>query len=205
MIALTTIRAIPVVRSDRSIRPKLERAEDLSQWILDGSGEWSASSGRLLLTKAGVPSGSIRRPAALAILKSQDFQRVTIEVDLKSTAPVETERRDLDLVFGYQSPSKFYYVHLAGVADNVHNGVFLVNDADRRRIDSGKGQPQLRDLEWHHVKIVRDGTTGQVDVYVDNSPSAVLSANDKTFQTGRVGFGSFDDTGEFRSIWIRGI
>jgi len=192
------------LQHERSIRPKLEQDADLSKWDLDGSGEWSASHGTLLLTKAGVPGGPIRRPSALAILKSEDFQRVTIEVSLKSTAPLETERRDLDVVLGYRSPSQFYYVHLAGLADDVHNGIFVVANSDRRRIDSGKGQPTLRDQDWHHVRVVRDGTTGRIDVYVNDSSTPVLSAVDKTFPAGRVGFGSFDDTGEFKSIWIRG-
>lgn len=188
----------------RSLRPKLSEPKDLSQWTIDGSGEWQIENGRLIISKAGVPAGPIRRPAALAILKSDDFQRVTIEVQVKSNAPLETERRDLDLVFGYRSSTQFYYVHLSGVADDVHNGIFVVANADRRRIDTGKGQPQLRDEDWHHVRLARDGVSGQIDVYVDNSSTPVLSAIDKTFPAGRIGFGSFDDTGEFKSIWIRG-
>jgi hypothetical protein len=188
----------------RSLQPKLSEPKDLSQWTIDGSGEWKVENNKLIITKAGITAGPIRRPAALAILKSDDFQRVTLEVQVKSNAPLETERRDIDLVFGYRSAAQFYYVHLSGVADDVHNGIFVVANADRRRIDTGKGLPQLRDQDWHHVRLVRDGVSGQIDVYVDNSSAPVLSAVDKTFPTGRIGFGSFDDTGEFKSIWIHG-
>jgi hypothetical protein len=107
-------------------------------------------------------------------------------------------------VIAYESPTRFYYVHLAGIADNVHNGIFLVNNSDRVRIDSGTGKPQLTDLRWHHVRVTRDGTSGQISVYVDNSKRPVLEAIDTTICCGRVGFGSFDDTGEIRRIAITG-
>ena len=158
-----------------------------------------------MLFKAGVPAGPIRRPAALAILKTKPFRRVTVEADIRSTAPLDTVRRDLDIIVGYESPSRFYYIHLAGISDNVHNGIFLVNNANRVRIDGGKGKPQLVDSTWHLVRVERDGSTGRIEVFMDRSKTPVLEARDTTICCGRVGFGSFDDTGEFRRILIKGI
>jgi hypothetical protein len=95
-------------------------------------------------------------------------------------------------------------VHLSAVTDAVHNGIFLVADADRRRIDSGDAKPLLTDQQWHKVRLVRDGTTGKIDVYIDGSASPVLTAIDHTIAAGRVGLGSFDDTAEFREITVKG-
>lgn len=204
----TVILVVSVVsgtnQTSRSIRPRLNGAGDMSVWSFVGSGKWEIGDGKLMLVKAGIPEKTIRRPAALAIVQSDPFQSVTVDLELRSTAPLETLRRDVDLVFGYESPTRFYYVHLAGVVDDVHNGIFLVADADRRRIDSGKAQPQLKDLAWHKARLVRDGLTGKIEVYFDNSAAPVLTANDQTIKSGRVGVGSFDDTGEFRSISISG-
>jgi len=188
-----------------SFKPNLDTPSRINEWEVDGSGLWKTSDGRLTLWKAGVPSGQIRRPAALAIFKGKPFRQVTIEADIRCTAPLDVIRRDLDVVFAYESPSRFYYVHLSATSDSVHNGIFLVNNANRVRIDGGKGKPQLKDSTWHHVRVERDGSTGQIKVFVDRSGKAALEAKDTTICCGRVGFGSFDDTGEFRRISIKGI
>ena len=192
------------LQREQSIHPKLTQRSQLSNWDLDGSGSWDITDGKLQLFKAGTPSGPIRRPAALAILKTQSFEHVTLELDLRSTVPTDVLRRDVEIVIGYQSSTRFYYVHLSAVTDDVHNGIFLVADADRRRIDAGQGIPQMKDQDWHRVKVVRDGRAGTIEVFFDGSKSAILSAQDSTISSGRVGVGSFDDTAEFRNIAIRG-
>ena len=187
-----------------SFRPQFVGPDSLAEWSLDGSGSWTITDGKLVLEKAGKPAGPIRRPAALAIFKTDPLKRVTLKAEVRSTAPQDVLRRDLNLVFGYESPSRFYYVHLSGVTDDVHHGIFLVADSDRRRIDDGKGEPQLKDQNWHRVRLERDGATGRIEIYVDGSKAPVLVASDTTIRAGRVGLGSFDDTGEFRKIEITG-
>jgi hypothetical protein len=191
-------------RDEVRITPRLEGAGALQQWTLDGTGTWAISDARLVLTKAGTPGGGIRRPAALAIFNGPAFRRATISAALRSTAPVETTNRDLEFIVGYQSPTRFYYVHLAGITNDVHNGIFLVADADRKRIDPGTTPPQLKDQRWHEARAVWDGESGSIDVYVDGSKTPVMHAVDRTLTSGQVGVGSFDDTGEFKNIAIVG-
>lgn len=191
-------------RQEFSIRPDFSESGSIAQWDLDGTGMWKVDAGKLILSKAGTPSGPIRRPAALAILRMKSAQRVTIEADIRSTAPADVVRRDLDIIVGYESPTRFYYIHLAAVSDDVHNGIFRVNNADRMRIDSGGAKPQLTDFSWHRVRVERDGRSGRIAVYVDGSRAPVLQAIDTTIVQGRAGVGSFDDTGEFRNILVKG-
>jgi hypothetical protein len=205
ILCLATLSASVTPQQKSTFKPDLSHSASISAWILDGSGSWNILEGKFVLFKAGVPAGPIRRPAALAILKTKPFRRVTVEADIRSAAPLDTVRRDLDIIVGYESPSRFYYIHLAGISDNVHNGIFLVNNVDRVRIDGGKGKPQLKDSTWHHVRVERDGSTGRIEVFMDRSKTPVLEARDTTVYCGRVGFGSFDDTGEFRNILIKGI
>jgi hypothetical protein len=54
------------------------------------------------------------------------------------------------------------------------------------------------------VRLERDGATGRIDVFVDDSAKPVLHATDTTIPSGRVGLGSFDDTGEFRRLSVSG-
>jgi hypothetical protein len=204
-VALAVASAASVVaQKPQTIRPTLDSAERLRDWTLDGSGQWSIADGALVLSTAGTPGGAIRRPAALAILKSEPFTRVTLELDVRSTAPVDLAVRDVNLIVGYESPTRFYYVHLSGRTDAVHNGIFVVADADRRRIDPGTTPPQLKDLAWHRVKVERDPSSGRIDVFVDDFSRPALRAVDTTIRTGRVGVGSFDETGEFRNIVVTG-
>jgi len=203
-LVLTLVSARVHAQRDILFQPQLTGPDALAEWSLDGSGSWTVADGKLVLEKAGQPAGPIRRPAALAILKTDPFKRVTLEAEVRSTAPQDVPRRDVNLIFGYESPGRFYYVHLSGVTDAVHHGIFLVADADRRRIDDGKGQPQLKDQNWHRVRLERDGATGRIEIYVDGSKAPVLVALDTTIRAGRVGLGSFDDTGEFRKIQITG-
>jgi hypothetical protein len=185
-------------------RPAFSNASALSEWTLEGTGTWQIEDGLLRLVKAGtpLPAGSLRRPAAIAVLKTPPLERVTVEAELRCLAPVDLTVRDMELIFGYESPTRFYYVHLSGVTNDVHNGVFLVDNADRRRIDSGKTPPQLTDQGWHHFRLDRDGATGRIQVFTDRSTTPAFDLTDRTIRAGRVGVGSFDDTGEVRGVVV---
>jgi hypothetical protein len=186
------------------VRPDLGSPQRIADWTLDGSGTWDVADGSLRLVKAGTPGGPIRRPAALAIFKSDPFTKLTLEAEIKSTAPVDLPVRDVELIFGYESPTRFYYVHLAGITNAVHNGIFVVADADRRRLDTPDSLPQMKDQAWHRVRLERDPSTGRIEICVDGSTAPALKATDTTIAAGRVGFGSFDETGEFRNIVVTG-
>jgi hypothetical protein len=186
------------------VRPDLGSPQRIADWTLDGSGTWDVADGSLRLVKAGTPGGPIRRPAALAIFKSDPFTKLTLEAEIKSTAPVDLPVRDVELIFGYESPTRFYYVHLAGITNAVHNGIFVVADADRRRLDTPDSLPQMKDRAWHRVRLERDPSTGRIEIFVDGSTTPALKATDTTIAAGRVGFGSFDETGEFRNIVVTG-
>jgi hypothetical protein len=177
-------------------------AQTPADWEFDGSGSWTMRDGILVLEKPGVPAGPIRRPAALAILRGRSFEDVEFRVDVRSTAPADLAVRDVLLIAGYQSPSRFYYIHLSAKTDAVHNGIFLVHDADRRRIDDGKGRARLTDQEWHRVRLVRRNATGRIEVFFGDETEPTLAATDRTLARGRVGVGSFDETAEFRNFQV---
>lgn len=191
--------------SPASFRPDLSSAGRLDDWTLDGSGAWTIRDGLLLLEKAGKPAGAIRRPGALAILKTPALADASIAVELRSDAPEDVIRRDLLLVAGWQSPTRFYYVHLSAVRDAVHNGIFVVDAADRRRIDDTSDRPALTDRAWHTARLVRTVSTGRLEVFIDGETTPIMAATDRSIPSGRLGVGSFDDTGAFRGIHVQGV
>ena len=112
--------------------------------------------------------------------------------------------RDVCLFFGYQGPSHFYYVHLGKKTDDHANQVFIVNDAPRVKISTITTDGTDWDDKWHTVRVTRDAESGTIAVYYDDMKTPVMAATDKTFRWGRVGVGSFDDTGDWDDFRLRG-
>jgi hypothetical protein len=54
------------------------------------------------------------------------------------------------------------------------------------------------------VRVVRDSTSGSIQVYFDNMDKPIMTAQDRTFLSGGIGFGSFDDTGAIDSVIVWG-
>jgi len=162
----------------------------------------------LRMTMAGVPPKEIRRPGEYALWLSKRWGDVEFTAQLRCDETESNTARDAILIFGYQDDTHFYYVHLAGRADSVHNAIMLVNGKDRQRIDlfdpAHPSKPALTDRQFHHVKIVRDVSSGSIKVYLDNSHDPILHAEDKTFLKGLLGVGSFDDTASFHSLAAKG-
>jgi hypothetical protein len=201
------LKALPatlVLQRNVTITPEISERRGLADFDLDGNGGWVVRGQTIVLEKAGVPEGKIRRPAALAILKSAPLTDFTYSIEVRSTAPVDLAVRDVQLVIDYQSPSRFYYIHLSAKTDAVHNGIFLVDNADRTRLDQPTSRARFVDQNWHQVRLERNASTGSIAVFIDGDATPALSVVDKTLASGRVGFGSFDETGEFRAIRVVG-
>lgn len=143
-----------------------------------------------------------RSPVHIALLAHGPFADFVLDVEAQSTiAPYG--HQDLCVFFGFESPEKYYYVHLGRAADmNAHN-VFIVNDAPRKNIatETTKGVDWKKDT-WHRVRVVRETKSGTIEVYFDDLSKPIMKATDKTFTTGYVGVGSFDDTGRFRNLRV---
>lgn len=167
---------------------------------------WLLTDGVLRLQRNEPHPGDIRRPGAIATAAhTKELASFQFEADVRSTQDTTVVGRDVIVVFGYQSPRRFYYAHLS--KDNTvmpHNGIFLVDNADRRRIDDqGLANPpdaRLTDLEWHKVKVERDTASGSIRVFMDDFSEPLMTARDTTLRYGAIGFGSSDDTGEVRAF-----
>jgi hypothetical protein len=111
------------------------------------------------------------------------------------------------VIFHYRDPAHFYYVHFAGSSDAVHNIVGIVDGADRVKINAeaaGASTFRLTDRAWHAFKVTCDARTGDIRAYLDDMTSPILTARDRRIGRGLVGVGSFDDTGAFDDLEIRG-
>jgi hexosaminidase len=158
------------------------------------------------LTSPG-SQGEVRAPTSWSLLKEFDVTSFILTGRLKSASPVDNPHRDMIIVFHYQDPSHFYYVHLSAVSDELHNIIGLVNGADRVKINKespGKSVARLKDTRFHEFKVTCNRETGEIIVYVDDMNTPILTAQDTTLVHGLVGIGSFDDTGSFDDIRLWG-
>jgi hypothetical protein len=174
---------------------------------------WELGRGSAVMTERGTAPEGPRRPFEYAIVtKGPTLGSLSYAAEVRIDEPVTRNDRDVVLIWNYRSPTRFYYAHLS--QDNTiypHNGIFVVDDADRRRIDdqwngSDLGAPPaIDDTEWHDVRVDYAARTGRIAVYVDDAREPLMTATDTTFAGGRVGFGSFDNYGRVRDVFVVGV
>ena len=144
-----------------------------------------------------------RSPYHIALVKDVTVGDFVFEARCRSTVK-DYPHRDLCLFFGYRDAGHFYYAHLGKKTDDHANQIFIVNGADRKKISTRTTAGTNWDDGWHRVKVVRSVADGKIEVYFDDMKKPVMTAKDKTFTAGRVGVGSFDDTGDWADVKLRG-
>lgn len=145
-----------------------------------------------------------RSPHNVSLLKDVSVSDFVLEARVQSTGK-DGGHRDVCLFFGHQGPAKFYYVHLAKKTDDRANQIFIVNDAPRAKISTRTTPGTKWDDGWHRVKVVRRVTDGTIEVYFDDMKTPAMTARDRTFTWGRVGLGSFDDSGNWDDVRLYGV
>lgn len=145
-----------------------------------------------------------RSPHNISLFEESVVSDFELTLRVKSTSR-PYGHQSLCLFFGYQGPSKFYYVHFGKKTDAHANQIFIVNEAARTKIslETTPGTPW--DTEWHTVRVRRDVSTGEILIFFDDMNNPVMRAVDKTFKFGQIGIGSFDDPGDFDDIVLWGI
>ena len=145
-----------------------------------------------------------RSPFNFSLAKDAIVSDFTLQVRVKSTAR-EYDHRSMCLIFGYQDPAHFYYVHLGKKADDHANQIFIVNDAPRIKISTKTTPGTAWDDKWHDVKILRRVADGSIAIYFDDMSAPVMTATDKNFLWGQIGLGSFDDVGDYDDVKLYGL
>jgi hypothetical protein len=139
-----------------------------------------------------------RSPKAMAIATSPEVEDFVLEVEAQQTGP-EYPHRDLVFVFGWRDAAHFCYAHLASAADANAHHVQFVDAADRRPVTTWRSAGVAWGDGWHRIRVQRQGTA----VAVEFDGATVLRGQVPAWR-GRVGIGSFDDTGRFRELRVTG-
>lgn len=177
-------------------------------WEFSDPAAWKVADGpagkMLSLFQKTTPKTPHRSPFGRALLKDVVVGDFVLEARVQSTVK-DYGHRDLCLFFGYQDPAHFYYSHLGKKTDDHANQIFIVDGADRKKISTRTTPGTDWNDEWHVLRVVRKVADGTIEVYYDDLKTPVQTAVDKTFTWGRIGVGSFDDTGNFDDVKVRGV
>ena len=172
---------------------------DPKAWDLKKDGDRDVLS----LSRKSEYQPPVRSPHSIAWVNHLDVKSFVLEVNVKQTGR-EYGHRDSCLFFGRKGADQFYYVHIASVADPHAHSIFRVNKAPRVSISAERTDGFKWTDGFHKVRIVRDGETGSIDVYVDDMEDPIMHTVDKTFVGGTIGLGSFDDQGHFDTVRVWG-
>ncbi len=199
--ATTNAEELPVVFQE-DFEKGADRWEptDAAAWKIEAVGDNSVYSQFKKQSKYKPPH---RSPYNIALIRGVNVGDFVLTARVRSTHP-DYGHRDVCLFFGYQDAAHFHYVHLGKKADAHANQIFIVNKAPRTKISITTTKGTNWDDQWHRVKIIRTVQDGRIEVYFDDMKKPVMTAKDTTFQWGRVGLGSFDDTGHWDDIVLRG-
>lgn len=160
--------------------------------------------GAMELTQQSKYKPVVRSPVNIALIAEKIFTDFVLEVEMLQTGK-EYGHRDMCIFYGFQSPTNFYYTHIATAADpNAHN-TFIVDGAPRKNFatETTKGVNWGLNV-WHKVRIERTVSNGMIRVYFDDMTKPIMVATNEKFKSGAIGFGSFDDTGRIDNIKIWG-
>ncbi len=148
--------------------------------------------------------GPHRSPYNISLVKDVEVTDFVLTVKVQSTNKGAGAHRDMCLFFNYQDPAHFYYVHMGKRPDPHSSQIMIVNEADRKMITNNKTPGIPWDDEWHTIKIARRVSDGTIKIYFDDMKKPVMTAVDKTFTSGRIGIGSFDDNGNWDNFKLYG-
>lgn len=146
----------------------------------------------------------VRSPLNITLIKDVNVSDFVLEVRMMSTTR-EYGHRDMCMFFGHQDPSHFYYVHIANQSDANANSIFLVDDQPRVSIADKRTAGTRWDDKWHTVRLVRNAKEATIKVYYDDMVTPIMESKNDRFLWGRIGLGSFDDTGRFDDVKLWGV
>ncbi|MEL6255807.1 MAG: hypothetical protein AAFR87_27625 [Bacteroidota bacterium] len=147
----------------------------------------------------------VRSPFNIALIDDLIVGDFILEVELIQTGK-EYGHRDMCVFFGVKDPSNFYYVHFASKTDDHAHNIFIVNDEPRTKIShrTSSGIKWGTTEQPHKIRIERTLEDGMIKVYFDDMNAPIMEAEDHHFDYGKIGFGSFDDTGRVDNIKVWG-
>ncbi|PPS41148.1 polysaccharide lyase [Chroococcidiopsis sp. TS-821] len=180
--------------------PKLLIFEDFSSttsgnnFTVESGGTWSVRNGKYELRDSdrSLPQSPNRNISVHNKSISGDF---TLTADASATA-TSSRWDDFSIIFNYQNPNNYYYASFNESDDDKTNGIFKVVAGVATQVANFNSL--IRGGTTYSIKVERSGNT--INVYRDNILQATVQ--DTTFNSGKVGFGSFNNSATFDNLKV---
>jgi len=195
---------------DKNSSPEIIYQEDfenstLNHWFMTDTSAWALKTENensfIALVQQSEYQPKYRSPHNISLVDTLLVNDFVLELKAQSTKE-PYNHLDLCIFFGYQNPDNYYYVHLGAEADPNAHSIFFVNDSARTSIAEERTDKLDWGSRWHDIKVVRECESGLIEVYFDNMETPIMKAHNTEFTKGKIGVGSFDDTGNFDDIRI---
>src|SRR6185295_13522302 len=144
------------------------QANVLEQFLMSDARAWKVAKNNnhsaLELVTQSQYQPPVRSPVNIALIADKVFGDFVLDCELIQTGK-EYGHRDMCLFFGFQSPTNFYYAHIATAADEHAHNVFIVNGVPRTKIarQTTPGVNWGRGF-WHKVRLERHVADGMIKV-----------------------------------------
>lgn len=178
--------------------------ESLGDLVFANPTQWKHDTAGFVFSTGASYAPPYRSPFSVAIIASIQVKSFVMDAEMLQTSPDGDAHRDMVLIWNFASPSQFYYAHISTAHDAVAHNILIVNNADRKAISTTftPGYDWGRNV-WKKLRVVRDADSGAMTVLdLDTPDQPLLTANDKTFGNGYLGFGSFDNSGRVRNVKV---
>ena len=179
-------------------------AASLSDLVFANPTQWKHDPAGFVFSTGASYAPPYRSPFSVAIIASIQVKSFVMDAEMLQTSPDGDAHRDMVLIWNFVSPSQFYYAHVSTAHDAVAHNILIVNNADRKAISTTftTGYDWGRNV-WKKLRVIRDADSGAMSVLdLDTPDQPLLTANDKTFGNGYLGFGSFDNSGRVRNVKV---
>jgi hypothetical protein len=176
----------------------------LNDLVFANPTEWKHDPGGFIASTGFSYAPPYRSPFSVAVIKAIKVKSFVMDAEMLQTSPDGDAHRDMVLIWNFVSPSQFYYSHISTAHDGVAHNILVVDNAERTAISATytQGYDWGRGV-WKKLRVVRDVESGAMAVYdLDVPQDPILTASDKRFIEGYVGFGSFDNTGQVRNVKV---
>ncbi len=145
-----------------------------------------------------------RSPHNIGLVNEPSVNSFLLDFNAKQIGE-EYNHMDVCVFYNFVDPANYYYTHMGVSRDKHAHQTFIVDDAPRTAITNHAEVDRSvdwTDRQWHHIRVFRDGESGEIEVYIDDMDEPEMTASDTTHAFGRIGFGSFDDQAQFKNIQL---
>ncbi len=143
-------------------------------------------------------------PLDVSLLESVTMTDCTIEATLEIGC--YKRGQEVRVLFGYQDPENYYFVHLGNMSDGHVNRIHCVIGGVPQPVAvkfavNTTWQPRTE----HRLRVERTVRDGLIRIYFDDFTTPVLEAVDTRLNQGQAGLGTFGSDLRLSGVKIKGV